>query len=496
MKSRPTFQRAPPRTARLSGAAYLAVSQTIVVALGYVTHVLVGKIGGPPLYGVYGVVLSIMTIINLPLTFGIPIATSKEVAEDPENSGGVFRTAARLQLLFALALAGVTIAVAPLVAFLLGDATLVPLIRFAALIAPAQATYALLANYFNGLHAFATQARLVTLYAVFKLAGSIGFLVWFRSVIGALSGFIVGGILATAVGLPRALPTIRDRSVRPVPARRLFVFAGSFLGMSVALQLLMSIDLFLVKRLLASDTLAGYYTAATTIARIPYFILQGLGAVFLPSVAQLLTHNLQDAREFMRKVFRYVYLALLPIAVFSATTSKALLSLFFTAAYHPAAPALTILSLGFGFLSAFYLLATIAAGAGRPRSALLVASGTIPLSVLLGTFLIPRQGITGAALTTLTSAIVAASVMALILGRSVELSFPLLTAVRGAFATAIAVIPTYVVTPPTSFLPLWYILLLAAYLAALIALGELGREDRRYARQLLPGRRAATPPDS
>lgn len=475
------------RTARLTGAAYLAVSQAILVGLGYVTHVLIGKIGGPPLYGKYGIVLSIMSILNMFLTLGIPVAASKETAEDEENSGGVFLSALRLQLVFALALAALAVSAAPLVAHLLGDSGLVPLIRFTAVIYPLQAIYALLSNYFNGLHAFAAQARLTVLYATAKLAGSVGFLLVFRSVPAALSGFLVGALAACGIGLPRALPTLRGRIKRAIPPRRLFVFAGTFVGMTVALQLLMSVDLFLVKRILRDDTLVGYYNAAATVARIPYFILQGLGFVFLPSVARLLKEDPDRARTFMREVFRYLFLLLLPISALTATTSKALLSLFFSAAYHPAARPLTFLAFALVFLSAFYLLSTIAAGAGRHKVPLVLSWSLVPLAIGLGFLLIPRYHLSGAALTTVSVAALGTFVLGAFMYRRFRLTFPLATLVRGAAGTAVAILPTYFASPPTFFLPVWYLLLFLVYGLVLFALGEIRTEDWQYLKRLLPG---------
>lgn len=478
------------KTKRLQGAAYLAVSQTILIALGYVTHVLVGKIGGPPLYGVYGVVLSLMTILNMLLTLGIPVAASKETAEDEENSGGVFVSAVRLQLFFALVLSLGTLLLAGVIAELLNDEKLVPILRFTALIYPATALYSLLSNYFNGLHAFSAQARLTVLYALCKLAGSVGLLFLFRSVPGALSGFIIGGLTAAAIGLPQALTTVRGHIRALIPMRRLFVFAGSFVGMSIALQILMSLDLFLVKRLLADDTLVGYYNAAVTIARIPYFILQGLGFVFLPSVARLFKEQAEAGRAFIREVFRYLFLLLLPIATLASATSKALVTLFFSTSYQPAARPLTLLSVALGLFSAFYLLSTIAAGAGKPRVPLVISWLLIPGAAALGFVLIPRYHLQGAALTTISIAALGTIALAIFMYRRFRLTFPLATLARGVAATAVAVAPTYLVSPPTILLPGWYLLLFLAYGLTLVALGEIRRTDWTRFQTLLPQRKA------
>ena len=473
------------RTSRLSGAAYLTIAQAVLLALGYVTHILVGKIGGPPLYGVYGVVLSLQSILNMLLTLGIPVATSKEVAEDEHNSGNILKSAAIGQVSLALALSVGTVLFARPIALLFGDESLTPIIRFTAVIYPFTGLYALLTNYFNGLHAFAIQAGLTVLYSVAKLGGSVGLLFPY-GVRGALAGFGIGGAASALAGFTLARPTITGRSVFPVPIRRLLTFAGAFVGTSIALQILMSMDLFLVKRILHDNTLVGYYNAAVTLSRIPYFILQALGFVFLPSVARLMHDNPEQARRFIRDVSRYLYLLLLPVTALAATTSKNLLRLFFNPSYDPAAQPLTLLMVALGLLSAFYLLATIAAGAGKPRVPFLVSWALIPLSVVLGFLLIPRFGLEGAAITTILVSSIGAVGIGVYMYWRFRITFPLTTLLRGFFATVLMVLPTYFIEPRVLLLPVEYVVLGIIYLLVLVALGEVKKGDLQRLTSLLP----------
>lgn len=473
------------RTSRLSGVVLLAGAQAILLALGYVTHILIGKLGGPSLYGVYGVTLSLLSILNMLLTLGIPVATAKEVAEDETNSGAILKAALTWQVLLALCISIGTAAFARPLADLFGDKSLAPIIAFTALIYPFTGLYAILTNYFNGLHAFATQALLIVLYALTKLAGSVG-LLFVYSVRGALAGFAVGGMIAGVVGTFLALPTTRGRARRDIPVRRLFTFAGAFVGTSIALQILMSMDLFLVKRILHDDALAGYYNAAVTLARIPYLILQALGFVFLPSVAQLMRQNADAARAFIRDIFRYLFLLLLPVTALAAATSRRLVFLFFSAEYAPAAQPLTLLMIALGLLSAFYLLSTIAAGAGRPRVPLILSWTLVPVSVGIGLILIPRFALEGAAITTIAVSAVGAGGIGAYMYARFRLTFPLRTLLSGVVATTVMVLPTYVVEFPVLLLPVEYLLLGGVYVLALVALGEVRRDDINHLRTLLP----------
>jgi len=473
------------RTSRLSGALLLSAAQAVLLGLGYITHILIGKIGGPSLYGVFGVVLSFMTILNMLMTLGIPIAVSKEVAQDEANSGAILKTALIGQFCLSLILSFCTIVFSKTIASLLGDNSLAPFIAFTAIVYPLTAIYSVITNYFNGLHAFALQATIILLYSFAKLAGSVGLLIPFR-VYGALSGFAVGGAIASIIGLPFVFKTTRKHFQKPFPIKGLLTFAGAVVGTSIALQILMSTDLFLVKKFLHDDTLAGYYNAASTLSRIPYFILQALGFIFLPSIARLMKENEDLARNFIREIFRYLYLLLLPVTALAAATSKSLVHLFYSKVYEPAAQPLTLLMVALGLLSAFYLLSTIAAGANKARVPLIISWLMLPFDIIIGSLLIPRFGLEGAALSTIITAAIGTIIMGGYMIKRFHLSFPLFTLLKGLVATIIMVMPTYFINVQPLFMPFVYVALVLLYLFALVALGELKKDDFQHVKTLLP----------
>jgi len=471
------------RSSKLTGALFLSIAQAVLLGLGYITHILIGKLGGPPLYGVFGVVLNFMNIINMLLTLGIPVAMSKELAEDEENSGGIFKTAIKAQFIFALLLSLLTLIFSKQIALAFGDTKLATAIEFTALVYPCTALYSIFSNYFNGLHAFAIQASLIVAYSIFKLIGSVSLLERF-GVTGALSGFAIGAAIVTIPGIFLSRKTIKGRTKRPVKLNKLLTFAGAFVGTSIALQILMSIDLFMVKRFLHDDTLAGYYNAASTLSRIPYFILQALGFVFLPSVARLMKQDVQKGREFIKDISRYLFLLLLPVTALAAATSKGLIHLFYSREYEPGSQPLTLLMVALGLLATFYLFASISAGAGKPKVPLYISWVLLPLSLTFGYFLIPEYKLEGAAITTIIVSAIGATTIGIYMFKRFSLSFPLKTLFNGILATAIAVTPTYFLKLPNILLPLEYLALIVLYLLVLFFLGELKKDDLSHLKTL------------
>lgn len=463
-----------------------------MLLLGYVTHLWVGRALGPGKYGVYGIVLSIQTIAGLLLTLGVPMAVSRFVAQQEHQARSILRRALRVQLLLAISVALVTAALAPLLARLLGDAALINFIRFVALVIFLQSFYQVYVQYLSGLHFFNRQAVLTSLYAVIKLAGAVS-LLYVIGVYGALAGFAIGGVSATAVGY---LWTKRlggtEETVLPLKA--LLSFAGTYVLMLVSLQLLMSLDLFMVKAFLRDDVQAGLYNAAVTLARIPYLLLQGLAFILLPSISALTARESHDeAAAFIRDTLRYLIGLIVPSAALAAATSRSLITLFFSNQYLPAAPALTILMIGVSALAFYLLLANIVAGASRVRIALVLCGLMLTVSAALGAWLVPRLGLVGAAWQTTISSLAGLAAIAGYTFWTFRIPLPLRSTINVIIATSVAVSITYFWQASALGLVLQYALVGVVYCLTLFTLGEISTADRQRLSRLHPALQRLTP---
>lgn len=469
----------PQKQSRISGAAFLVAAQAVVLVFGYVTHLWIGRVLGPAPYGVYGVILSIQTIVGLVLTLGVPVAVSRYVSRDEEAAHSILKEALRIQTMMAVMVAALMVVVSPLVATLLRDAALIPYLRFVAIVVFLQAFYPVFAQYLSGMHQFSKQAFLTTLYAVTKLVGAL-VLLYFFHVYGAFAGFAVGGLCAGAVGwfVTRRLG---GRKAKALPYKAFLKFAGTYVLILVGLQLLISLDLFMVKAIMHDNQQAGYYNAAVTLSRISYMLLQALTFVILPSVSALTkpgaSHD--DAAVFIGDSIRYLIALIVPSVLLAATTSRALLALFFSGpTYAPAAPVLTILMVGLGSIAFFQLLTSIVAGAGKARVGLLVTIVLLGVSGALGLFLIPLYGLHGAAWQTTITGLLGLLVLGTYTFKVFRIPFPLRSTINIAIASIVAVIPTYLIEPQALTLPVFYAVAALLYIGALIVLKEVTAADR------------------
>lgn len=475
-----------PKQSRLTGALSLSLAQALVLGLGYLTHMWIGRVLGPAPYGIYGLILSVQTIFGIFLTLGVPAAVARFVAQREENAQAILQQSLRVQSVVAVIMSVLAVATAPVVAFFLHDKTLVPYLLFVAPVIFFQAFYPIYTQFLSGIHRFNRQATLTSIYAVAKLAGAITFIYSFQ-VYGAFAGFAVGGIIAALFGWHWTKHTGGNKP-HHIPLKELLSFAGTYVLMLVGLQILISLDLFMVKALLKNDVSAGYYNAAVTLSRIPYFLLQALSFILLPSVSALTKPGASHdkAATFIRDALRYLIALIVPSVAFGAATSRSLVTLFFSTRFLPAAPVLTVLMVGLGALAFYQLLANIVAGAGKTNVALAITCLLIVISFSTGIMLIPRFGLLGAASATTSAGIIGFALLSAYTFKTFRIPVPVKSTFNIVLATFLAVLPTYIWQPPAYFLPLQYLLLFVIYIACLFALREIQPKDLAQIKGLHP----------
>lgn len=476
------------KQSRLSGAVSLIFAQGLVLVLGYITHPLIGRLLGRASYGVYGVVLSVQSIVGLLLTLGVPIAVSRFVARDEEHAHSTLRQALRIQTIIALVVSVATFLLSPAIAAALGDQSLTNYIRLSAGIVFLQAYYPIFVQFLSGLHRFNKQAALTAVYAVSKLVGALLLLAIFQ-IYGAFLGFAVGGVLAGMLGwwwTWRAGGQVH----KSLPLRAFLQFSSTYVLTLVGLQVLISLDLFMVKALLGDDTQAGYYNAAVTLSRISYMLLQALAFILLPSVSALTRPGASHdkAASFIADAIRYLIMLIVPSVAIAAATSQPLIVLFFSREYLPAAPLLTILMVGVGSLAFYLLLINIVAGAGKAIVGLAVTILLLVISAILGLTLIPPFQLMGAAWQTTITGVIGLTILSVYTFWTFKIPVPARSIVHILIASAAAVAPTYAwQATPLTLLP-QYLLGGLLYVVVLYLLGEISAADRRRLGSIIPGR--------
>lgn len=459
------------------GTFYLIVANGVFSLVGYIIHFWLGRYLGPAEYGVFGVVIYLMTTVNMFITSGFPQSASKYIAEDYSRVGSIVRDANKVQLVFCAILFGLYFGLSGVIANLFNDASLTPYIRISALAIPAYALFSMYsAGYLNGLRRFGWQALASIGNSITKLAAVFGLVLFGLGVGGALSGYIIAAMVGFVLAWKFLNPVKKSKS--NFGWKKLVGFGIPATLFAAIFFLLMNIDLFAVKAIAGSEAETGYYTSATTISRVPYFLIAGLAMTLLPSISRSTSsNNTELTKSYIRQSMRYMLMALIPGVLLISVTSSDLLTLLYSSSYLEAATPLSILVFGVALLTIFYILSNVILGMNKPWIVLTIVLPLAGVDIVLNIILIPTHGLVGAAwATTITGFLGLCAAVAYVLWRFKTFVSPKSLG-RICLSSVVILLIGLQVSVSPSLLPLVFIGLLILYAGILLLIRELKRED-------------------
>lgn len=151
------------------GTIYITAAKVWFMVSGYGIHFVLPRLMTTEQFGIYQVVVGVVSIINAVIITGTYQTVSKRISEDEQSAGSVKATALKLQVLVGGGASLAFFLLAPLVAKYLNDPRLVNYLRLSSLITLCYSFYAVFTGYFNGRKRFLTQASLDAAYSTFKL---------------------------------------------------------------------------------------------------------------------------------------------------------------------------------------------------------------------------------------------------------------------------------------------------------------------------------------
>ena len=465
------------------GTVYLSIASLVFIATGYLINISLGRILGPSLYGIYGVIISLMTAINLTQTAGLPQAIAKFVAEDEKNADGVLKSGLALQVTSTLIASIIFFLFAKPIALLLKDTSLIPYLQLSAVVFPLYGIYSVYLNYYNGLHFFKRQAAMGIGYALIKVIAVLG-LVYVFHVYGAILGFIISPLIALFIGIH--IPRVKNR----FPYKRLIFFSLPLIGVAIFSNLLQSIDLFFVKAILHINMFTGYYTANQNIAEIPFYGVVAIASVLFPSISRHVSRNLvRETKLLIRNSLRITLLILLPSVLLISATSLSILQLLFSSTFSQGAESLAILTIGNFFFTLFIILTTIISGSGSPGKSSILAGIGVILSAIFCILFTPHFGLNGAAWATTVASFFVMIGAGIIVYRKFGVLFDIKSSCKIFIASLVIYGIARVIVLPVMLLPVLYLFLFGIYGGLLFVMKEITEEDVSLIRSLIPKRK-------
>jgi O-antigen/teichoic acid export membrane protein len=363
----------------------VGVSTVVAGALGFGMQALLSHRLAPADYGAAFTVMSVLIMILLP-TNALALVVAKEASRDEadpraRHDAAIMWAWHRYLMLGGVGIALLGIAGAPWLAqfFNVSPMVLVP----AALSVPFGLAIPLLLGHLQGQQHFRTLALLFVGQAAFRLVLLASLAAAFGAV-GALAGVALGNMIVYAL----AFATVNRTRTTRTPTRRewqvSFGSLGVILPSSLALAVLLSADLLLVKHFFSNGE-AGRYAAVAALGRTVFWGATGIGLVLFPKAVLHVRRGSSSSHLVLASVAMCVLGGIAAWAAFSFG-SGLILSIFAGHAYAAAGPYLPWYVLAMTLFSGASVLIGIGQARGDPDFLAILIPATLLEPLLIVRF--------------------------------------------------------------------------------------------------------------
>lgn len=386
----------------LGGAFSLTLRGLVSQLINYGIHIGVGRFFAPAVYGYFGIIASIFSIMETILRWGVGRAIAFHVAQDRQRAGQVLKKSLQLQTIYTLIWFFGFLLLADSLAAILGDPGLASYLRWGALFVLSFAFVPVYTGFLNGVGAFRQQGTITVLRSVAKLLLIVILLSAGLEIYGVIGAYTASALLATLYGIwiSRPEPGVAKEQVR---GKQIIAFGLPVFISALAGSLLMRLDLFMIQSLLSDRVLTGLYAAAAALIKAPYFLSYGTGNVVFRTLVRLKTKSPSEVRGFIPKTLYYYILVLAPVPFILSAGAEQILALTFGRSYIPAAPAFKILAFCFVFMILHDVLTGVIAALNRPRLSMAISACLLPVQLFLTYEWIFKHALVGVALATTVS---------------------------------------------------------------------------------------------
>jgi len=431
----------------IRGFFSLTIAKLFFMVAGYAVYFTLPRLLSTAEFGNYGVVVGLLNIFNMVLITGTIQAVSKFVSEKEEMERAIRKSANKIQVIIGGAVFLILFLGAPLFAVFFKDSSIIPAIRVGAFVPFFYAFYAVAVGSLNGRKMFTHQACLDMSFATMKAIAILSLAALGYGVVGAFSGFSTAALVVLSISLYIVYRNQTEILAETFPIRRILTFEIWVMITIFLNNLLLSTDLFMVKSLLEkanASIQAGYYTAVLSFGRIPFTLVMAVSLVIFPLISKSTFENDSiRTKKYIQTSLRLTFLLVLPIAIIFSAMPVDFLTFVYPADYVKGSGALYILPLGEAMLALMFIAVTMIIGSGHPKISIMITAATLVVDILLCYILIPKFGITGAALSSSIAWTLGFIFTAVYLNRKFQAFVPAATWVRSVVAGTAAFFAGY-----------------------------------------------------
>lgn len=473
---------ASPLRRTIEGTLQVFLAESLVLPTGLVITVFLTRWLGPAGYGLFILAANLVGWVQWGVVSLFSRATVKFVGEAADwrpIAGAVVR----LQFFFASIALFLLWAFADPLSTLFREPVLADYFRLFALEVPLFCLFFAQQHILVGLGRFRERAWTSAVRWISRLLFILVFVGLGLSVPGAILGGVAASLLALLmVRLTLRLPLFGSTSS---PAKDMWAYALPLFFSALSLRLYERLDLFVLKVLGASASLAGIYGAAQSLSWIPGLFALSFSPLIISTLSRLLwAQDMASAREVTAQSLRIV-LWLWPFAGLASGAAPQLTDLVLGPGFSDSAPLFALLIFAGVAMANISVGTAIIVALGKPKMTAALTGPMVPLVLVGHLILIPRWGGLGAAVATTSVALLGALITSWVVFRYWQIPPPYGTIWRTTLLCGVIFALSALWPAAGLVLLLKLILLGSLILAGFLLLGELGRGELPLLRQVI-----------
>ncbi len=385
-----------PQSHRLAvGTLRMLAGTAFGVVCGVVLMVYVPRALGKDKYAIVAVVNSIIICIEWIGTAVLIGALPKFVADAREEWRRLAQSVFLAGLVLLSLMAGLLFASAPFVARFLGDATLIPYLQVFSLDIVARGLFYVFQAVLLGRKRYERRVLALVAFWTAKLIFTILFVSLTHSVYGVIAGTMMASL--TGAIFSYAASNV-GRPGYSVPLTPLWRFSWPLVVSASVIWVTRSADIWMVKRFLAESDAVAHYGIAVVMYISLMTVISTASQAVLPTLTQAFQAGERGRfHRLVQKSFRLVFLFMAFAIVIYSASAKPWIHLVFGEEYLPGWKPAAILLWCSLFGAVVGVNNVVLVAGNRPKMRLLIEPPALLILIVVGRYLIPHYGITGAA---------------------------------------------------------------------------------------------------
>ena len=432
------------------------IVSTVISSVG---AIFIARLLGSDLYGLYGIVVTIPTLIGIFRDWGVNTAMIRFAAQrraegKEEEIRSIFISGLILEVTMGLALSIISFGVS----FSLADTIynrphIAPLIQIASFTILAQGIGNAATAVFMGVERMEHNSIMLICQSSVKTAVVIALVIGGFSISGAVIGYTIAMTVSALVGallvwiLYKKLPKPSIRNFKVKTTIKLLLTFGTPLSLATIISSFQAqfCAFLLPIHYLSDNVIIGNYYIATTFVVLITFFATPITSVLFPAFSKL---NPNDDKETLRNVYqfsiKYASVLVVPVAALVMSLAEPAISTLFGDTYGTAPLVLALLSISYLY-TAFGTLTNgnFIVSQGETKLSFYLTALTATIGLPMGYALIMSWGVLGLVATTLIARLPSMFISIAWIRKHYAMIADWRSSAQILFSSAVAAIPTY-----------------------------------------------------